>query len=390
MHGIAIALSVVVPLSAGFATAADEPAAAWDFQAATATAAPDTSGHGNTGTLDGDVRAIVDGRGPALFFPPGTVAVGPVMAVAAGPETNLHEITTGLTVEAFVKPDVLPIAPGPTGLRLRYIVWADDDVYSLYLRGDDAGNTQLGGAINCGRSPSGTADVGASAPFSNARAGSFSHVALTFGDGSLRLYLDGVEVAHVTDGGAPPCGSHVGPVSTLRNLVQIGADEVYFNGQRNWRGTIDDVKIWSRALSGAEIMQEASAAGCSTADDCEDGDACTTATCTNATCATTHVSGANGVACEVDKVTASDVCDQPLVKALDSVVERRANAALSALRKRGQAKPAGLERLRGKADRALRKLDALFQTKRFASLAPACLARLRELVAEARALLAEV
>src|SRR5262249_25634100 len=158
-------------------------------------------------------------------------------------------------------------------------------------------------------SPSGTADVGASAPFANSRAGSFSHVALTFAGGELRLYLDGVEVAHVTDGGAPPCGSHVGPVSTLRNVVQVGGDEVYFNGQRNWRGTIDDVKIWSRALSGPEILKAATPPGCATADDCEDGDACTTATCTTGTCATTHVAGANGVACEVSKVKAPDVCD---------------------------------------------------------------------------------
>jgi hypothetical protein len=120
----------------------------------------------------------------------------------------------------------------------------------------------------------------------------------------------------------------------------------------------------SRALSGAEVAQEASTAGRTTADDCDDGDACTTAACTNATCATTHVPGANGVACEVDKVKASDVCSQPLVKSLDRLVKQRVNAALAILRKLGQANPARLERLRAKADRALRKLDALFQTKR--------------------------
>jgi hypothetical protein len=386
----AISLVLVVLLSTGVAWAADDLAAAWDFRGATAAAVPDASGHGNGGTLDGGVQPIVGGRGPALFFPPADVAVGPIMAVGAGPETNLHEFTSGLTLEAFVQPDVLPIPPGPTGLRLRYIVWADDDVYSLYLRGDDAGNTTLGGGINCGRSASGRADVGASAPFENARAGSFSHVALTFADGSLRLYVDGAEVALVTDGGVPPCGSHVGPVSTLRDVVQVGGDEVYFNGQRNWRGTIDDVKIWSRALSAPEIAQQASTPGCAVADDCDDGDACTTATCTNATCATTHVPGAGGVACEVDKVKASDVCDEPLVKALDRLLERRANGVLAALRKLGRANPARLERLRGKADRGLRKLDALLQTKRFASLAPACLGHLHDLVADARGLLAEV
>src|SRR5262245_5921761 len=213
--GRELATCLTILLLNGTAHAVADLAAAWDFDAVSGATAPDTSGNGNTGTLGGNAQAVVDTRGPALLFPSAAVAVAPVMSVLAGPGTNLHEFTNGLTLEAFVKPEVLPIPPGPTGLRLRYVISADDDVYSPYLRVDDAGNTVLGGAVNCGRSPSGTADVGATASFPNTLAGTFSHVALTFAAGELRLFLNGAEIAHVTDAGAPPCGSHVGPVSTL-------------------------------------------------------------------------------------------------------------------------------------------------------------------------------
>src|SRR5262245_54921466 len=82
MRRLTMSLPIVFLRPNGTAGAADDLAAAWDFQAATAASAPDTSGNGNTGTLDGGVQPIVDSRGPALFFPPAAVAVGPVMMVA--------------------------------------------------------------------------------------------------------------------------------------------------------------------------------------------------------------------------------------------------------------------------------------------------------------------
>lgn len=381
-----LVLSAAVLWAASAAAIDPDLAAWWDFRGATTTTAPDASGNGNTGEVELAVP-VTSPRGPALLFPPPSVAVSPAVHVQAGPGTNLHDFPNGLTLEAVIAPAELPLTPGPTGLRLGYIVWADDDVYFLALRGASDGSTQLRGGINCGRSPSGTADVGAAAPFPNELAGAFSHVALTFAAGELRLYLNGVPAAMVVDGGLPACGSHVGPVSSLRNLVRIGGDEVSFNGQRNFRGVIDDVRIWRRALSADEIAKSAASPGCSSAAECDDGDACTVDACNAGACSVSRLSSAPGAQCEMTKVRGATSCTNPLLRSLARVLRQRSDTILRMLRSFAKASPNKARRLTLRADRALAGLDRKLQGKKFAAADASCVTTLRESVQLARDLL---
>ena len=178
---------------------------------------------------------------------------GDYVQIPAGPATNLNRFKTGLTVEAFIKPSTLPIPLDRANQRIKYILWADDDAYSLALRSDSAGKTTLNATINCGISPPGRGDVGVSAPFDPQWVvNGFAHVAFTFGDGSMSLYINKTKVAEVS---SSACGNTAGPVSS-RGIVHIGSDEtaICCNHDRDFRGIIDEIRISARPLNVSEFL----------------------------------------------------------------------------------------------------------------------------------------
>lgn len=227
------------------AEAKDQVAAYWRFEEGSGTSTLDSSSNGNTGTITGATyttdTTVLPGatNNFALLFD------GPrdCVTIPAGPATNLYSFSNGITIEAFIKTTTLPIPTDNQGKRIMYILWADDDAYSLLLASNTEGNTYLVSYVNCGYGEW----VSLSAPFSNDLAGVFSHVAMTFGSGVIRLYINGVEVAQGSDGGT--CGSAVGPVWS-RNVVRIGNDETTDSSfhDRAFRGVIDEVRITAHQL----------------------------------------------------------------------------------------------------------------------------------------------
>lgn len=369
-------------------------ASEWTFSESAGDVAADTSGHSNDGTLIG-VDRVVAARGQAILFP--SMPAGPGwVRVPALAGTTFHEFDGGLTLEAFIRPDVLP----PVGLtasgRIRYIIWADDDIFSLGLRANDPAQAILFGGINCGRNPSGTSDVAATVNFPHERAGVFSHVALTFGDGTLRLFIDGVQAAEVTDVGDPPCGGRVGPIG-FRNLVQIGGDETTqldpIGTLRTFRGVIDDVRIWRRALSPAEIADAAASSFCSGDADCNDGNDCTTDACNpESGCSQTLLPGVDGARCEVERVRAPEVCGAELARKVERLRRKNVQKVLQLLKRvaRGP-KPARLQKLLDRADQRLARLDEKLTTGRLADqVDPACRTELHALIEEARTIIASL
>jgi hypothetical protein len=380
-------------------------AARWSFECDPASGiAVDDSGNGNHAALS-EVTAAAGPWGGALEFPPVAAAAAPVAALPTPPGSTLNLFEAGITLEIFVNPAELPIPPDSVDQRIRTILWADDEIYSLALRSDAAGTTTLSGGINCGRRESGVSDVSVSAPFDNARAGTWSHVALTFGDNVLRLFVDGLKVGERTDTGTPLCGSRVGPVSTLREFFAIGMDEA--GGRRSFRGLVDEVVIWRRALGEAEVATRSqrtdpgTSADCNVPDpvcigddhpSCNDDDPCSRDTCRNFVCSNSATPSLPTVSCRVGRLQDEDVCGDPLVAAAERLLAKRSEKALALVeRVTGATKASKVVKTLTKAQKQLAKVERrLSRGKLAAQVDETCRARLLALVAEGRAALEEL
>jgi len=77
--------------------------------------------------------------------------------------------------------------------------------------------------------------------------GAWHHVAATYDNDTMRLYLDGREVASLQRGG---------PINPADSALCLGS---YAQGHPRafFQGALDEVRIWDRALSEAEIAQKA-------------------------------------------------------------------------------------------------------------------------------------
>jgi hypothetical protein len=231
------------------------PEAHWRFEEGGGGVAPDSE-DGNTGTISG---ATYTTDAPAL---PGATAndfallfdaKGDYVTAAADGGTNLNVFANGITVEATIRPATLPIPLDGASQRIKQIVWADDAIFELRLESDGLGNTDLQATVNAVAGSPGACTATAVAPFAGGTT-AFSHVALTYGsDETLRLYLDGLEMAQALAG---DCGSQVGPVES-RDIVRIGSDETavgFPSNDRDFRGVIDEVRIVGSALDPSQFV----------------------------------------------------------------------------------------------------------------------------------------
>lgn len=184
--------------------------------------AADTSGLGHVGTISGAVR-VAGVRGTGLQFD----GLNDWVTVPDAPSLDL---TTGMTVEAWVKPAALTnwmtvvLKESPGGLA-----------YGLYANDDAA---RPAGYLNAG-----AGDVAvAGAP--QLPADAWTHVALTYDGTTMRLYVDGAEVA---------VRAQTGGIITTTGAFRIG-------GNASWgeyfTGVIDEVRVYNRALSAAEIARD--------------------------------------------------------------------------------------------------------------------------------------
>ena len=187
-------------------------AGAWAFNEGLGTTAADASGNGNTGAI-GTASWITTGKfGNGLSFN-GTTARVTV------PDSNSLDLTTGMTLEAWVYPTA--------GGNWRDVIYkGPDDIY--YLEGSSTGGPPaVGGTF---ASPL----AGASALPLN----TWSHVAGTYDGTTLRLYVNGVQVS------SRPLATQI---ATSTGALSIGGDALY--GQY-FAGRIDEIRIYNTALGG--------------------------------------------------------------------------------------------------------------------------------------------
>jgi len=193
--------------------------AAYAFNEGTGSSVPDASGHGNSGTLSNTTWTTSGKYGNALAFN-GTSAT-----VNIPDSASLH-LTTGMTLEAWVYPTNVAGA-------WRDVIMKGSDEYYLEA-------TSSAGPPATGGKTIGGALTGSSALPAN----TWSHLAGTYDGTTLRLYVNGAEVAS---------RAQTGSIATTTNPLQIGGDS--FFGQY-FQGMIDEVRVYNRALTPAEIQTD--------------------------------------------------------------------------------------------------------------------------------------
>jgi hypothetical protein len=193
--------------------------AAYGFNEGSGMIVTDASGNGNNGTISGATWTTSGKYGNALMFN-GTSALVTVN------DSNSLDLTTGMTLEAWLYPTALE------GWR-DVITKGTDDIYHLTGSSDDS-TPALGGTF----SPSvlrGTSSLPLNA---------WTHLAGTYDGTTMRLYVNGVQVSSQ---------AQTGLIQTSTAALTMGGDALH--GQY-FAGLIDEVRIYNRALSVAEIQSD--------------------------------------------------------------------------------------------------------------------------------------
>jgi len=196
--------------------------AGYGFEEGSGTVVNDVSGNGNNGTISGATWTTSGKYGNALSFNGTNARVN----VNNAPSLQL---TSGMTLEAWVYPTTVNSA-------WRDVIYKGNDNY--YLEGTSTNSSHpVAGAILGG--------VYAEAYGPTAlTANTWAHLAATYDGATVRLYVNGVQVSSHAQTGA---------IATSTNPLQIGGDSLY--GQY-FAGRIDEVRVYNRALSVAEIQTD--------------------------------------------------------------------------------------------------------------------------------------
>ncbi len=204
------------------AAAAAGLVAAYGFSEGSGTTVADSSGNNNAGTISGATWTGSGKYGSGLLFS------GSNAKVTVPDSASLH-LTAGMTLEAWVNPST-------TSSAWRDVIYKGNDNY--YLEGTSSSSGKpAGGAIAGG---SYAEAFGTSALTAN----TFSYLAVSYDGATVRLYVNGTQVAST---------AHTGTIATSTNPLQIGGDNLY--GQY-FQGTIDEVRVYSTALTQTQVQTD--------------------------------------------------------------------------------------------------------------------------------------
>jgi len=193
--------------------------AAYNFNEGIGTTVTDASGNGNNGTLNSGVTWSTLGKfGNALSFN-GTSGLVTI------PDTASLRLTNAMTLEAWV-------FPTSHAGSWRDVIYKGNDNYFLEGQSSQNGAPAVGGTFG---QTFGTGPLVLN---------TWTHLAVTYDRATLRLYINGVQISSV---------ARTASIATSTNPLQIGGDSIY--GQY-FQGTIDEVRVYNRALSQTEIQAD--------------------------------------------------------------------------------------------------------------------------------------
>ena len=196
--------------------------AAYGFDEGTGTTVTDASGSGNTGTITNATWAATGKFGKALQFN-GTSALVTI------PNAASLQLSSGMTLEAWVNPSAVTA-------KWRDVIYKGNDNYYLEATSTNASKPDAG--MIAGGS---YADAVGTAKLT---ANTWSYLTETYDGSTLRLYVNGTQVASV---------AHTGTIASSTNSLQIGGDTLY---SQYFAGLIDEVRIYNVALSAAQIQSD--------------------------------------------------------------------------------------------------------------------------------------
>ena len=199
--------------------------AAYSFNGGSGATLADSSGRGNAGTISGPSWTTAGKNGGALTFD----GVNDLVTVA---DSASLDLTTGMTLEAWVRPTA--------NTSWRTVVTKEQPnnlVYGLFANSDAA---HPSGIVSIGsRSVQDIARGSAALP-----ASAWTHLATTYDGSQLRLFVNGSQVGARAVTGAMPNST---------KPLQIGGNKVW----PEWfKGQIDDVRVYNRALSATELQTD--------------------------------------------------------------------------------------------------------------------------------------
>ena len=196
--------------------------AAYGFDEGSGTTVTDASGNGNNGTVTNTTWSTSGKYGGALQFN-GTNALVTV------PDTASLHLSSGMTLEAWVNPSTVTA-------KWRDVIYKGNDNFYLEATSTNASKPDAGMIAGGSYADAiGTAKLTAS---------TWSFLTETYDGSTLRLYVNGTQVAST---------AHTGTIATSTNPLQIGGDSIY--GQY-FAGLIDNVRVYNVALSAAQIQTD--------------------------------------------------------------------------------------------------------------------------------------
>ena len=199
--------------------------AAYNFDQGAGAVLNDVSGRGNNGTITGAQWSTSGRYSGALTFN------GTSNLVTVADSATL-DLTTGLTIEAWVNPTV-----APTGWRTIVAKETTGNVvYYLHASSSSNNRPATGGRF-------GSADQ---VLYGGTRltANTWVHLAATYDGTTQRLFVNGAQVA---------TRAQTGSLAVSTGALRIGGNASF---GEYFQGRIDDARIYNRALSAAEITSD--------------------------------------------------------------------------------------------------------------------------------------
>jgi hypothetical protein len=201
--------------------------AAYGFNEGTGSTATDASGRGHTGVISGATWTTLGRFGSALSFD----GVNDWVTVS---HSALLNLTTGMTLQAWV----YPTGQGTAWRNVIIKERAGGEVYNLYSN-TDASVPRVyvvrAAAPGTPLDAAGTAQIPVNV---------WTHLAATHDGATVRLYVNGVQVGSRAVSGA---------LLTSTGALRIGGNALW---GEFFQGRIDELRIYNRALSPAEIQSD--------------------------------------------------------------------------------------------------------------------------------------
>jgi hypothetical protein len=194
--------------------------AAYGFEEGSGTTTADRSGAGNNGSVRGAYWTSNGRFGNALSFN------GSSAAVIVNDAGSL-DLTSSMTLEAWVKPSDLA--------AWHEVIYKGDDLYYLEASTPLTSGPTVGIGSSSNPMLSGSTGLALN---------TWSHLAATYDGATLRVFVNGFQVAS---------RAQTGPISTSSLPLTLGADTLHGT---YFAGLIDEVRVYNRALSASELVAD--------------------------------------------------------------------------------------------------------------------------------------